>query len=77
MHCVMVAAIISIEALSATDSIGMFRNCSSRARSASVIEVSSGSTVYFTHLPPKEIASWAGESNHGTAKNWHVLRHFA
>jgi hypothetical protein len=72
----MVAAIISIEALSATDSIGMFRNCSNRARSAAVIEVSSGSTVYFTHTP-KEIASWAGESNHGTAKNWHVLRQFA
>jgi hypothetical protein len=38
MHCAIVAVIINIDALSRPDSIGMFRNCSSRVRSAAVTE---------------------------------------
>ena len=48
MHCVIVAAIIRIDALSAIDSIGIFRNCSSRT--SSVTKASVGFTVYFTHI---------------------------
>jgi hypothetical protein len=40
--------LLNHEALSATDSMGILRNCSRRARSAAVTKVSSGSTVYFT-----------------------------